>query len=222
MYDIRNVSEDVVYIGCSTRCLSLFESAYPIPNGISYNSYLINDEKTAVLDTVDKSCSAQYFQNLEAALDGRELDYLIVQHMEPDHCALIEDITTIYPNVKIVCSAKTVGLIKQFFNFDIDSFAIVTKEGDTLNLGRHELSFVMAPMVHWPEVMVTYDKTTGALFSADAFGAFGAKIRRISHSPDRCRCRCGANFRFLVRCARRGHVPDVLRRAGCEDRTSRS
>lgn len=174
MYDIRKLTEDVTYIGCSDRCLSLFESAYPIPNGISYNSYFINDEKTAVLDTVDKSCSAQYFQNLEAALNGRDLDYLIVHHMEPDHCALIEDIITIYPNVKIVCSAKSVGLIKQFFNFDIASFAMVVKEGDTLNLGKHELSFLMAPMVHWPEVMVTYDKTEKSLYTADAFGSFGA------------------------------------------------
>lgn len=174
MYDIRKVSNDVFYIGCSDRRLSLFESAYPIPNGVSYNSFLVNDEKTVLLDTVDKACSGQFFQNLEAALDGRELDYLIVQHMEPDHCALIEDVISIYPEVKIVTTAKSVALIKQFFDFDIDSSVIVVKEGDTLNTGKHEFVFTMAPMVHWPEVMVTYDKTEKALYSADAFGSFGA------------------------------------------------
>ncbi len=174
MYDIRKISDDVIYLGCSDRRLALFESAYPIPNGISYNSYLINDEKTILLDTVDKSCSGQFFQNLEAALDGRELNYLIVQHMEPDHCALIEDVIALYPEAKIVCSAKTVALIKQFFDFDIDSKAMVVKEGDTLSTGKHDLTFVAAPMVHWPEVIVTYDKTDKALYSADAFGSFGA------------------------------------------------
>jgi len=174
MYDIRKVSDDVIYLGCSDRRLSLFESAYPIPNGISYNSYLINDEKTVLFDTVDKSCSGQFFQNLEAALDGRNLDYLVVQHMEPDHCALIEDVVALYPEVKVVCSTKTVTLIKQFFDFDIDSNSIVVKEGDVLNTGKHEFTFIAAPMVHWPEVIVTYDKTDKVLYSADAFGSFGA------------------------------------------------
>ncbi len=174
MYDIRKISDDVTYIGCSDRRLALFESAYPVPNGISYNSYLIKDDKTALLDTVDKACSAQFFENLEAALDGRKLDYLIVNHMEPDHCALIENVITLYPEVKIVCTAKSVTLIKQFFDFNIDEKSIVVKEGDILNLGKHELTFVLAPMVHWPEVMVTYDKTDKTLYSADAFGSFGA------------------------------------------------
>ncbi len=174
MYDIRKLSEDTIYLGCSDRRLKLFESAYPIPNGISYNSYLIKDEKTALFDTVDKACSSQFFENLEAALDGRELDYLIVQHMEPDHCALMEDVVSIYPDVKIVCSTKTVALIKQFFNFSPEENVIVVKDGDTLSLGKHELAFYMAPMVHWPEVMVTYDKTDKVLYSADAFGSFGA------------------------------------------------
>ena len=174
MYDIRKISEDVIYIGCSDRRLSLFESAYPIPSGISYNSFLINDEKTVLLDTVDKACSGQFFQNLEAALDGRELDYLIVHHMEPDHCALIEDVISLYPEVKIVTTAKSVALIKQFFDFDIDSCVMVVKDGDTLKTGRHEFVFAAAPMVHWPEVMVSYDKTDKVLYSADAFGSFGA------------------------------------------------
>lgn len=174
MYDIRKISEDVLYIGCSDRRLALFESAYPIPNGVSYNSYLILDEKTVLMDTVDKSCSGQFFQNLEAALDGRNLDYLFVHHMEPDHCALLEDVISVYPEVKIVTTAKSVALIKQFFDFDIDSKVMIVKEGDTLNTGKHEFIFTTAPMVHWPEVMVSYDKTDKALYSADAFGSFGA------------------------------------------------
>lgn len=174
MYDIRKINKDIVYLGCSDRRLALFESAYPIPNGISYNSYLILDDKTALMDTVDKACSGQFFQNLEAGLDGRDLDYLIIHHMEPDHCALLEDVISIYPEVKIVTTAKSVTLIKQFFDFDIDERVIIVKEGDTLNTGKHELLFTLAPMVHWPEVMVTYDKTDKTLYSADAFGSFGA------------------------------------------------
>ena len=174
MYDIRKISKDILYIGCSDRKLALFESAHPIPNGISYNSYLILDDKTVLMDTVDKSCSGQFFQNLEAGLDGRDLDYLIIHHMEPDHCALIEDVVALYPEVKIFTTAKSVALIKQFFDFDIDSRVIVVKEGDTLNTGKHEFVFTLAPMVHWPEVMVSYDKTDKVLYSADAFGSFGA------------------------------------------------
>lgn len=174
MYDIRKINDDVIYLGCSDRRLALFESAYPIPNGISYNSYLILDDKTVLMDTVDKACSGQFFQNLEAALDGRDLDYLIIHHMEPDHCALLEDVISVYPEVKIVTTAKSVALIKQFFDFDIDSRVMVVKEGDTLNTGRHEFVFTMAPMVHWPEVMVSYDKTDKTVYSADAFGSFGA------------------------------------------------
>ena len=154
MYDIRKISKDVLYIGCSDRRLALFESAYPIPNGVSYNSYLILDEKTVLMDTVDKSCSGQFFQNLEAALDGRNLDYLFVHHMEPDHCALLEDVISVYPEVKIVTTAKSVALIKQFFDFDIDSKVMIVKEGDTLNTGKHEFIFTTAPMVHWPEVFI--------------------------------------------------------------------
>ncbi len=174
MYDIRKLSEDLIYIGCSDRRLKLFESAYPIPNGISYNSYLLKDEKTVLFDTVDKTCSSQFFENLEAGLDGRALDYIVIHHMEPDHCALLEDVISIYPNVKIVCTAKTVALIKQFFDFDIDSMVQIVKDGDCLKTGNHELIFASAPMVHWPEVMVSYDKTDKALYSADAFGSFGA------------------------------------------------
>ena len=161
-------------MGCSDRRLALFESAYPVKDGISYNSYLLKDEKTVLFDTVDKACAEQFYENLEAGLAGRKLDYVIVQHMEPDHCALLSEVVSKYPEVKIVCTVKTVAMIKQFFNFDIDSRVQVVKEGDILNTGSHELQFIMAPMVHWPEVMVTYDKTAKILFSADAFGSFGA------------------------------------------------
>ncbi len=174
MHNIRKIAEDLFYIGCSDRRIQLFESAYPVPKGISYNSYLLIDEKTVLFDTVDKVCSGQFFKNLEAGLNGRTLDYLIIQHMEPDHAALLQEVKLRYPEVKVVCTAKAQTMIKQFFNFDIDSCVITVKEGDLLNTGKHELQFILAPMVHWPEVMITYDKTTGALFSADAFGSFGA------------------------------------------------
>lgn len=174
MYNIRKIFDDLLYIGCSDRRLQLFESAYPVPNGISYNSYLLKDEKTVLFDTVDKVCSVQFFKNLDAALDDRVLDYLVVQHMEPDHAALIEEVVSRYPGIKILCTAKAQAMMKQFFTFDIDSYVQPVKEGEILNTGNHELQFVMAPMVHWPEVMVTYDKTTETLFSADAFGSFGA------------------------------------------------
>ena len=174
MYNIRNITKDLIYLGCSDRRLALFESAYPVKDGISYNSYLLEDEKTVLFDTVDKACAEQFYENLEAGLAGRKLDYVIVQHMEPDHCALLSEVVSKYPEVKIVCTVKTVAMIKQFFNFDIDSRVQVVKEGDILNTGSHELQFIMAPMVHWPEVMVTYDKTAKILFSADAFGSFGA------------------------------------------------
>lgn len=174
MFNIRNITKDFIYLGCSDRRLALFESAYPIKDGVSYNSYLLKDEKTVLFDTVDKACAEQFYENLEAGLAGRKLDYAIVQHMEPDHCALLAEVVSRYPEVKIVCTAKTVAMIKQFFNFDIDSRVQVVKEDDILNTGSHELQFVMAPMVHWPEVMVTYDKTAKILFSADAFGSFGA------------------------------------------------
>lgn len=172
MHNIRKITDDLIYIGCSDRKLALFESAYKVPDGVSYNSYLLKDEKTVLFDTVDKSCDVQFFKNLEAALDGRCLDYLVIHHMEPDHAALIECVLDKYPETKIVCTAKAEQMIRQFFNFDFS--AHVVKEGDTLNTGKHEFQFILAPMVHWPEVMLSYDKTTKTLFSADAFGSFGA------------------------------------------------
>ena len=174
MYCTQKITEDITYIGGSDRRLALFENMYPIPNGISYNAYFINDEKTAVVDTVDKSVSALFFENLAHMLDGRHLDYVIVNHMEPDHAATLAELVLRYPTVKIVCSAKAVAMMKQFFTFDADAYTLPVKEGDTLTLGAHTLSFYTAPMVHWPEVTVTYDQTEKILFSADAFGTFGA------------------------------------------------
>ena len=174
MHNIRKITEDIFYIGCSDRRLSLFESAYPVKDGMSYNSYVLIDEKTVLFDTVDKVCAEQFYENLDASLNGRELDYVVVQHMEPDHCALLAEVIKMHPNVQVVCTQKTVAMIKQFFTFDIDSRVTIVKEGDTLKTGKHEFQFIMAPMVHWPEVMVTYDKTDKILFSADAFGSFGA------------------------------------------------
>ena len=174
MYCIRKITEDITYIGGSDRRLALFENVYPIPNGVSYNAYFIDDEKNAVLDTVDKSVSALFFENIAHILGSRTLDYVIVNHMEPDHAATLEELVLRYPQVKIVCNAKSAAMMKQFFSFDADAHTVLVKEGDTLSLGKHTLSFYMAPMVHWPEVMVTYDETEKVLFSADAFGTFGA------------------------------------------------
>lgn len=174
MYQVRKVTDEIVWIGASDRRLALFENIFPIPRGVSYNSYVLLDEKTVLLDTVDASVSGQFFENLEYTLGDRKLDYLIVNHMEPDHCAMIGDIVRRYPEVKVVGNAKTFGMMKQFFGTDFAERAVTVKEGDTLETGNHTLHFVMAPMVHWPEVMVTYDAKDKVLFSADGFGTFGA------------------------------------------------
>ena len=174
MYQVRNVTDEIVWIGASDRRLALFENIFPIPRVVSYNSYVLLDEKTVLLDTVDASVSGQFFENLEYALGDRNLDYLVVNHMEPDHCAMIGDIVRRYPEVKVVGNAKTFGMMKQFFGTDFAERAITVKEGDTLETGSHTLHFVMAPMVHWPEAMVTYDAKDKVLFSADGFGSFGA------------------------------------------------
>ena len=168
------ISDSVIYIGADDKTLDLFESQYVIPNGVSYNSYLILDEKVTVMDTVDASVTAQYLDNLTYALAGRSVDYLVIQHMEPDHCANIEELMKRYPQMKVVGNAKTIQMIQQFFAIDTDNRVVLVKEGDTLSTGKHTLHFVMAPMVHWPEVMVSYEETTKILFAADAFGTFGA------------------------------------------------
>lgn len=175
MYNIKKIKEDLYWVGANDRRISLFESAYPVPAGISYNSYLLMDEKTVLLDTVDKSVNHQFFENIEYVLNGKNLDYLVINHMESDHCAEIQTLVNKYPSVKIVCNLKSQQMIGQFFDIEIpESSWQIVKEGDTLSTGKHNLSFLFAPMVHWPEVMVTYDSTDKILFSADAFGAFGA------------------------------------------------
>ena len=175
MYNTKKITEDLFWVGANDRRISLFESVYPVPTGVSYNSYLLMDEKTVLLDTVDKSVNHQFLENVAHVLNGKNLDYLIINHMEPDHCAEIPTIVAKYPNVKIVCNAKIQTMIKQFFDFELhEEQYMIVKEGDCLNTGRNNLTFVFAPMVHWPEVMVTYDTVDKILFSADAFGSFGA------------------------------------------------
>ncbi len=174
MYNVRNVTDDIVWVGASDRRLALFENIFPIPRGVSYNSYVLLDEKTVLLDTVDAGVAGQLFENLEQVLGDRKLDYLVVNHMEPDHCAMIGDIVRRYPEVQVIGNAKTFTMMKQFFGTDFAERAVTVKEGDTLSAGKHTLHFVMAPMVHWPEAMVTYDETDKVLFSADGFGTFGA------------------------------------------------
>lgn len=179
MYCVKNITEDLVWIGVNDRRLALFENIYPIEKGVSYNSYLLKDDKTVLFDTVDKDVSIQFFENLKYALSDRKLDYIVVNHMEPDHAATLQDVVFKYPEAKIVCNKKICTMIKQFFDFDIDSKAVIIEEGSTLNTGKHNFTFVMAPMVHWPEAMVTYDLTDKILFSADAFGTFGAMSGNI-------------------------------------------
>lgn len=174
MHCVKKVTDDLYWIGGSDRRLALFENVYPIPRGVSYNSYVLLDEKTVLLDTVDASISGLFFENLEYVLNGRTLDYLIVNHMEPDHCAVIGDVVRRYSDVKLVCNAKTVPMLKQFFNFPVEDRTVIVKEMDTLCTGKHTFAFVMAPMVHWPEAMVSYDTVDKILFSADGFGTFGA------------------------------------------------
>ena len=174
MYCVKKMTEDLYWVGGNDRRLALFENVYPIPRGVSYNAYVVLDEKTVLLDTVDHSVSPIFFENLAHVLNGRKLDYLIVNHMEPDHAATIEDVVLRYPEVTLVCNKKTAQMMKNFFSFDVDSRVHLVAEMDTLCTGKHTFAFVMAPMVHWPEVMVTYDATTKTLFAADAFGTFGA------------------------------------------------
>lgn len=168
------ISNDIAYIGVNDREIDLFEGQYVVPNGMAYNSYVILDEKIAVFDTVDKNFGTQWLKNLDEALGGKTPDYLIVQHMEPDHSANIVLFAEKYPDAKIVANDKAFVMMSQFFDFDLGDRKMSVKNGESLSLGKHELTFVFAPMVHWPEVMMTYDNTDKVLFSADAFGKFGA------------------------------------------------
>ncbi|PJI06823.1 MULTISPECIES: FprA family A-type flavoprotein [Clostridium] len=173
MYCVRKITEDLYWIGGNDHRLALFENIHPIPYGVSYNSYLLLDDKTVLFDTVDWSICRQFIENIEKVLDGKTLDYMVINHVEPDHAACVEEIVLRYPNVKIVCTEKAFMFMHQF-GFNIGEEVIKVKEGDTMSFGKHVIAFVSAPMVHWPEAMVSYDTTNGVLFSADAFGSFRA------------------------------------------------
>ncbi|MGI5947021.1 MAG: FprA family A-type flavoprotein [Lachnospiraceae bacterium] len=175
MYCTRKITDSIHWVGGNDRRLALFENLFPVPNGVSYNSYVILDEKTVLMDTADPSIRSQFLENVQHVLNGRSLDYLVINHMEPDHCSAIADILALHPEVKLVGNAKTFQIMGQFYEIsDLSSRSVIVKEGDTLELGSHTLTFAMTPMVHWPEVMVTYEVSEKVLFSADAFGTFGA------------------------------------------------
>ncbi len=173
MYDMK-ISDSVVFIGVNDKTIDLFESQYKVPKGVSYNSYVILDEKVAVMDTVDKRATEEWLDNLDKALNGRSVDYLVVSHLEPDHASNIQRLAEKYPDMQLVGNAKIFSMLPQFFDLDFSERKVVVKEGDTLSLGSHTLQFFMAPMVHWPEVMVEYEQSEKILFSADGFGKFGA------------------------------------------------
>ena len=174
MNNVKKITDGIFWIGGSDRRLARFENIFPIPEGVSYNSYFIDDEKTAVFDTADITVADQYIENLKTALNGRKLDYLVVLHMEPDHCSLIDKVTALFPEVTVVGGKQTFVFMEQFFPESKDYNKLEVKEGDSLSTGAHTFNFVSAPMVHWPEVLFAYDATTKALLSADAFGTFGA------------------------------------------------
>lgn len=179
MHCTRKITNDIYWVGANDRRLALFENIFPIPRGVSYNSYLLTDEKNVLLDTVDFAVSRQFLENIDFLLQGKALDYLIINHMEPDHCALIETLAEKFPEMRLVCTEKAASMIRQFYTLNMDDRIQTVKEMDTLDTGKHKLTFLMAPFVHWPEVMVTYDATEKLLYSADAFGCFGALDGRI-------------------------------------------
>ena len=209
---ISNVTETIKYIGVDDTTIDLFESQYIVPNGISYNSYLIKDEKIAIMDTVDLRKGEEWFANLEEALEGRTPYYLVVQHMEPDHAGNIANLLAKYPSIKIVASDKAIQMMPQFFEDTcFEGKTIAVKEGETLNLGAHTLQFFMAPMVHWPEVMVTYDQADKVLFTADGFGKFGA----LAHEEDWA---CEARRYYFNICGKYGaQVQALLKKAATLD-----
>ena len=180
MHCTRKVMDDLIWVGADDRRLACFEGVYGVPDGVSYNSYLLLDEKTVLFDTVDKAVYETFFENLAYALGDRQLDHLVISHMEPDHAATVESLMLRHPETRIICNDKIKTMLSQFFRgIDLSSRIDTVKEGDSFSSGRHEFTFVMAPMVHWPEVMMNYDKTEKILFSADAFGTFGALNGRI-------------------------------------------
>ncbi len=171
MFGVRNVTDDIYWVGGNDHRLALFENIHPLTRGVSYNSYLLLDEKTALFDAVDWDVTNEYLEKVADVLDGRDLDYLIINHMEPDHCGSIDEIVIRYPKVKIISTEKSFMFMRQF-NYDVDGREIQVKDGDTFEFGKHKVAFLEAPMVHWPEAMITLDLTDGVLFSADAFGSF--------------------------------------------------
>ena len=179
MHNTRKINDDIYYLGASDRRIELFENVYPVSQGMSYNSYLITDEKTCLMDSVDESVRGQFLENLQYALNGRNLDYMVVQHMEPDHCSIVPELFRMYPDMKLVASLQAFKMMENFYSLQTEERRLVAKEGDTLKLGKHTLKFIAAPMVHWPEVLMTYDVTDKILFSADAFGSFGAMSGNI-------------------------------------------
>ena len=174
MYCTKKITEDLIWVGGNDRRMAMFEGVYSVPDGVSYNSYILLDEASVLFDAVDKAVSKVFLENIAYTLGGRKLDYLVIQHMEPDHSESIAAVLALHPETTVVCNARIAALVKQFFDIDIAGRSLIVEEGSTLNTGKHELAFLSAPMVHWPEVMVTYDKTDKILFSADAFGTFGA------------------------------------------------
>lgn len=210
---MRNVTDTIKYIGCDDAEIRLFESQYIVPDGMCYNSYLIMDEKVAIMDTSDRRTMEQWKQHLTEALEGRQPDYLVVHHLEPDHASGIGEVMATYPNIKVVCSARAASMIPQFFpKSNLEERVITVKEGDTLSLGSHILTFVMAPMVHWPEVMVTYDSTDKVLFSADGFGKFGVMDADVDDWA------CEARRYYFNICGKYGiHVSNLLKKAAALD-----
>lgn len=219
MYTVRKVTEDLYWVGANEHRLHLFENIHPIPRGVSYNSYLLMDEKTVLFDTVDWAVCREFLNNIEHVLDGRDLDYVIINHLEPDHAASLDEVLIRYPNAKVISNERAFMMMRQF-GFDIDGKEIQVAEGDAMSFGQHEITWVAAPMVHWPEAMVSFDTTNGVLFSADAFGSFGALDGKLFADE--------VNFdRDWIDDARRyltnivgkygPHVQDLLKKAGTID-----
>ena len=215
----RKVSNDVLYIGADDINLDLFESQYAVPDGMAYNSYVILDEKIAIMDTIDSRAGDQWKENLSEALDGRTPDYLVVQHLEPDHSSLIAYAMETYPSLKVVASAKAVSMLPQFFgDTSFEGRTVSVKEGDILELGSHTLKFIMAPMVHWPEVMVSYDLSSGILFSADAFGKFGSLSKSGFWGDDDSDWACEGRRYYFNICGKYGlQVQNLLKKASALD-----
>lgn len=219
MYTVRKVTEDLYWVGANEHRLHLFENIHPIPRGVSYNSYLLMDEKTVLFDTVDWAVCREFLNNIEHVLDGRDLDYVIINHLEPDHAASLDEVLIRYPNAKVISNERAFMMMRQF-GFDIDGKEIEVAEGDAMSFGQHEITWVAAPMVHWPEAMVSFDTTNGVLFSADAFGSFGALDGKLFADE--------VNFdrdwlddarRYLTNIVGKygPHVQDLLKKAGTID-----